>query len=221
MPRSIARQRTPKNRIAGKTVAARYGLANLQTPYSFPPGSYSLVIPKSGYWLFVGWSGGSKFGVVNTGCSGAYGEITKPLLAGEAVSIKVGPEDGAALTNTILTFPDGTVVTLVNAAADTVGTATGAWDYSLPGSLGGLTGTSANGADGLGTGGGAGGLGSGGSAGGAGAPGRLPFRGGRGAGFRFATVIRGMSPGAGGCDSATNDGDVAGTGLVLADLVRE
>jgi len=224
MPRSIARQRTPKNRIAGRSLAARYGLANLQAPYSFPPGSYSLVIPKSGYWLFVGWSAGSKLGATYTGCSGAYGEITKALLAGQIISISVGPEDSTgALANTVLTFPDGAVATLTNASADTPGAATGQWDYSLAGSLGGLTSTSANGSAGSGTGGGVGGVGSGGIAGGAGAPGRLPFRGGRGGGFRIGlgNFTRAMSPGGGGCDSTTNDADVAGVGAVIAFLVRE
>lgn len=223
MPRSIARQRVTKNRIAGRSIAARYGLVNLQTPFQFPPGSYTFTVPKSGYWLFAGWSGGSKTGATNAGCSGAYGEITKVLVVGQAVTIKVGPEDGSALTNTILTFPDGTVSTLVNAAADTPGTATGTWDYSLAGSLGGLTGTSASGAAGAGTGGGVGGVGSGATAGGGGAPAKLPFRGAIGGGFRatIGNFMRAGSPGGGGSDNTTSNADVAGEGLVLTYLVRE
>lgn len=222
MPVGIGRQRAAKNRITGKSIATRYGLTNQQTPYSFPPGSYTFTVPKSGYWMFVGWSAGSKFGSTYSGCSGAYGEITKALQAGQTVSIKVGPEDGSATTNTILTFPDGNVATAVNAAVDTPGTSTG-WDYSLDGSLGGLTSTTSNGADGAGTGGGTGGTGSGAAAGGGGAPGRLPFRGAKGGGFRatIGNFMRAGSPGGGGSDSTTNEAQVAGEGLVLALLVRE
>lgn len=223
MPRSIAAQRAAKNRISAKPIASRYGLTNLQAPYSFPAGSYTFTPPTNGYWLFVGWSGGGKLAGTYSGCSGAYGEITRPLTKAQSVSIKVGPEDGSAATNTILTFPDGTVSTLVNASGDTPGVATGTWDYSLDGSLGGLTGTSASGTAGQGTGGGAGGVGSGSTAGGAGSPARLPFRGAKGGGFRttIANFMRAGSPGGGGCDSATNDADVGGEGLVLAFLVRE
>jgi len=222
MPVGIGRRGLAQHRIVKHSIGAQYSVENLQTPYNFPPGSYVFTIPRSGYWLFIAWSAGSGLGSTNAGCSGAYGEITKALLAGQTVDVKVGPEDGTSATNTILTFPDGTVATAVNAAADTPGTASG-FDFSLSGSLGGAIGTSAGGGQGAGTGGAPGGVGSGPNAGGAGAPARLPFRGGRGGGFRsgIGNWFRGASPGGGGSVDGTVDGDVPGGGLVLTYLVRE
>src|SRR5581483_12431457 len=95
MPVSIARQRIPKNRATGRSIATRYGVANLQIPQVWvTEGSATFVVPKSGYWKFHAWGpGGSAIGggtTVGGGGSGAYLEITKALRAGQTVSLVIG-----------------------------------------------------------------------------------------------------------------------------------
>jgi hypothetical protein len=211
MPVSIARQRISKNRVTGKSIATRYGVANLQGPYQFPPGSYAFVVPKSGYWKFIAWAAGESG--TNAGASGGYGEITKPLFSGQTVSIQVGTPGG--MTSTILTFPDGASATATGGAGNVGGTAVN-FDVALSGSAGDA-GSGGPGIAGNGSGGGAGGAGAPGSAaGGGGAPGILPFRGGKGG---DGLGMGAQSPG-GGCGNSTIS-VTGGSGLVLAFMIRE
>jgi len=215
MPRSIASQRVGRRRVAGKSIAARHGLTNLQSPHQFPPGSYTFVVPKSGYWKFVIWGPGATFGAGGTdgGGSGGYCEITRALLSGQSASITVARSG----SNSIVTLPDGTVVTAATGTLAGGGAATGG-DVNLSGSAGGAAGGNNAGAAGLGTGGGAGGLGGGGGPGGAGAPANLPFRGGFGGSVGVSNGS-GITPGGG-----ASDGTVSargGDGQVIAYLVRD
>lgn len=216
MPRGIVRQRAAKNRIAGKSMAVRYGLTDLQSPYQFAPGSYTFTSPKGGRWKFVLWGpGGNSGGGVDGGGSGAYVEITKTVLTGQTVALVVSSA-GAATT---ATFLDGAVASAGAGSGITGGTASGG-DVNLNGSNGGASGGSNAGTAGTGTGGGAAGAGGAGLPGGAGAPANLPFRGGAGGtGAGIPAVVSGKSPGGGAGDSgaATAGGD----GLIIAYLVRE
>lgn len=187
-------------------------------PYEFPPGTYSWLVPYSGRWKFVAWSGGGS--VVSDGdggTSGCYSEKTKALAANTVVSIVVGT--GGVLSTvaeaTTITFPDGSVVSCPAGGVGTsVPTPTGG-DVNLPGSPAGDT-SGTDGTAGQGTGGGAKGRGGGGShGGGGGAPANLPFRGGDGGGS--VSPLRGRTPGGGGYGSALTS--VGGDGLVLAFMV--
>jgi|SRR5579859_2055141 len=209
MTKSIAAQGIQRRpNIAQHQIAGRFGQANLQQPFSFPAAAaaYTFSPPTSGYWKFVTWgAGGTGSNGTVAGSSGAYAEITKFLTPASKVSIVV-PLSG----DTVLTFPDGTVVTAGKAAngGGSPGVASGG-DVNLAGSTGGLTGSHV-GNPGLGTGGGLGGpvaLGSG----GAGAPANLPYRGGDGGGSSVPGT------GGGGAESA---GGVFGAGLVLAVFMR-
>jgi len=207
MPRSIASQRVGRRRVAGKSIGARHGLTNLQSPYQFPPGTHSFVVPKSGYWKFAAWSAGETG--TTYGASGGYGEITKALLAGQVVAV-VASIATAGAGNTTLTFPDGAAPSITPGSAGVGGVATG-FDVNLSG-----TNNASPGNPGLGTGGGLGG----GLNGGAGAPANLPFKGGTGGGDGSgnAQLAGGRAPG-GGCGNSP--GASGGDGQVLAYLVRE
>jgi hypothetical protein len=211
MPVGIARRRIAQHRITKRSIGGKYSVENLQTPYQFPPGSYSFVVPKSGYWKLVAWAAGESG--TNAGASGGYGEITKPLFADQVVSIQVGTPGGA--TSTVLTFPDGTIATATGGLGTVGGTATN-FDVGLNGSAGD-SGAGGPGNAGNGSGGGMGGTGSPGSgAGGGGAPGILPFRGGKGGSGLGAGA---QSPG-GGCGNSTIP-VTGGSGLALVFLIKE
>jgi hypothetical protein len=174
-------------------------------PYVFPSATaaYTFIVPKAGYWKFVGWGpGGQGSGGATAGASGAYVEITKFLPLNSRVTIAV-----AQASDTVFTFPDGSVATAGKASAATAGAASGG-DVNLAGTAGVLTGGNV-GNPGLGTGGGAGGAAGSGS-GGAGAPANLPYRGGVGG------STTGPGVGAGSAESTVT----LPTGLALAMFVR-
>ena len=176
-------------------------------PYSFPttPSTYSFLVPRAGYWKFVGWGAGGKGNAgVSGGASGAYFESTRFLPRGAAVSVAV-PTTG----DTVITFPDGKVVTAGAATFGVAGAAFGG-DLNLAGTAGMASGGSP-GAAGQGTGGGGGGAGAG-ASGGAGAPANLPYRGGAGGGS-------GEQPGVG-AGATENSNAQVGPGLVLAVYLR-
>lgn len=213
MPAGIARRRIAQHRITKRSIGAQYSVENEQTPYQFPPGSYTFTVPKSGYWKFVGWGAGGAGTVGLSGGSGAYVEITKALRAGQTVALVVGLPSAP---NTTMTFPDGALATAGGAALDAAGVASGG-DVNLSGGAGAASGT---GVAGAGSGGGAGGADVAGAAGGAGAPGELPFRGGSGGtGSSGTDAAAGRSPGGGASES--NAFPSGGHGQIIAFLVRE
>lgn len=186
-------------------------------PYTFPAAAtaYSFVVPYTGKWKFVGWGPGGESGLTESGGSGGYFEITRPLRRGSVVTITAGYKEGATRTNTIVVLPSGETATATRATNTTAGTATGG-DVNLAGSAG-LSSSGANGNAGLGTGGGPGGTGSGGTEpGGAGAPANLPYRGGQGGGFGATPRSAGIGAGAG---VSGADAQSGGMGLVLAVLM--
>lgn len=198
--------------------------ASRQTPYQFPPGSYTFKVPKSGYWKFVLWGPGAiGSNGDDGGGSGAYCEITKPLASGQSVALVVGSGSKVGISNSsgasTATFPDGNLTSAGTTVSSLGGTGVAAvasgGDVNLNGSLGGQgTGGTNTGAVGSGTGGGAGGVAAG-ANGGGGAPANLPFRGGAGG---SAGSTNGRSPG-GGASSVT--GMSSGDGQIIAFLVRE
>jgi hypothetical protein len=215
VPRSIATQRITKNRIAGKSIATRYGLENLPAPYQFPPGSHTFRVPITGYWKFVAWGMGG-FPTAGGGASGAYVEITRMLRKDTIVTIAVARLE--VVGDSRVTFPNGDVAIAGSASGSTPGMATGG-DVSVNGSNGGATGAN-NGVAGLGTNGGRGGGTASGTAGGGGAPANLPFKGGDGGGFLDGTTRYAATPGGGGYESLGTI-STPGNGQVIAFLVRE
>jgi hypothetical protein len=219
MPKSIALQRIAKQRVGARPIATSYGLTNLQSPYVFPAGSKTWPAPASGHWKFIAWgAGGQDVSGGNGGGSGAYVEITKILMRGQAVSVVVGV--GNSTTDTKLTFPDGTIATAGRASGATGGTATITGNLSNSDVLlNGTTGGAGAGGAGAGTGGGAAGSG---AASGCGAPANLPFYGGDGSSTGVnASASSGRSPGGGASADNGPAGFKGGDGLVLAYLVRE
>lgn len=197
----------------------------VECPQYLNPGSYTFTAPRSGKYKFVAWgAGGNSAGTISGtvgGSSGAYGEVTKALTTGQTVTITNGapPIGSANAADTTLTFPDSSVCTAgaaqfsTNTTAGAAGVASGVWDYSLNGSLGGV-GNHA-GTAGLGTGGGAGGTTDGTHGGGAGAPARLPYLGAAG-GAASSSFSRG--PGAGqGCSQG--GGLMGSAGAVIVQYV--
>lgn len=223
MPKGVS-QRSIGGRagIARKQIAARYALTNAQEPYSFPgptataAKTYSWSPPRSGYWKFVAWgAGGNALAADAQGAgSGAYAEKTKYLRPSDVVSISLTSSNPASASSsggsTVLTFPDGSVVTCGGGQAASLGaaggTATGG-DVNLSGS----TFTTA----GQGSGGGSAGAG---ATDGGGAPGVLPYRGGDGG--LVSVGGRAGSPG-GGAAAYNTFPNMGGTGLVLAVFIHD
>jgi hypothetical protein len=187
---------------------------HLQEPFSFPGQhlSYAFTPPRAGYWKFVLWGpGGAGVPGVAGGASGAYAEITRFLTPAQTVTIVAGePFTGSAAIDTTVTFPDGSTI-IAGAASGAVAGVPSGGDFGFTGTAG----VNGNGNPGAGTGGGSGGAGTGSSSGGAGAPGRLPYRGGTGAGLSGGTTVF-AGPGGGGLETPIN----AGPGHVLAVYIR-
>lgn len=214
--------------IAAKPIATRDRTRDVQAPYSFPakwtggstPDRYSFTIPLTGYWKFVAWGAGAPSNGYGGG-SGAYGEVSLLLVAGEIATITPAVSGWNPPPTTIvlrgITYSAGSTGNING------GVASGPWDLSYDGSLGGADAASQNGAAGRGDGGGSGGLASGDRAGGAGAPGKLPFRGGNGGGANNARgglhTGAGGTPG-GGAGFPNTSMELGGDGLALAVFVR-
>lgn len=196
-------------------------------------GSYIFTAPRTGYFKFVAWGAGGAGAVQAStnggGGSGAYGEATRFLAAGQRVSIVVGSAAPAASGgSTVLTFPDGSIctaaggqLTMVGGQGGPGGSASG-FDINLAGSQGGGgVGPYTPGAAGAGTSGGAGGAVSGSWSGGGGAPANLPYIGAAGApGNLTSTTYFARGPGAGGGSGAVTAVCVGGEGAVIVQYLK-
>lgn len=204
--------------IARRPIAGRYGIADAQTPNTFPAGSYTFTVPKTGYWRFVLWGGGANGATgVGAGGSGAYYEAVRYLQSGQSAAIVSGRYNTAA--GSTVTLPGGEVLTALGSSGVTGAAASAlnkAGDIAYAGSDGGTGGSA--GTAGLGSGGGAGGAG---NDGGAGAPGNLPFRG--GAGGSVSGKLGGGAPGGGANDtnSASAQTQNGADGLVIVAYARD